>query len=497
MPRPSIRPSFLSEPPPAGTVGAPYPRATLELRTITPVVGGGVDTFEPDKVEGVRVPGIRGQLRWWWRQLYARKGETADQLFEREARLWGGVGVQEGDDAEVPGLRSVVQVQATAQPGWQNAVKPAGEHPARPGKIAGAAPRWFDNPRDNVLGYALFPLQQDEEERKRGGEGRSVPTKSIRQELRFRLVLTWRSLRRSSPPETALPQVLAALWAWIHLGGIGARTRRGFGAVELATALSLENFPSEVEPRWLRLFDPTDNRNLETRLRELPALGNPSNPDWPPRLLAGAGTNDPLRALKSLLRAMQAFRQGRDVGRDPGTRFPVGRSRWPEPNLLRLLADPTANWEHPIPEGLAEQLRDMGAPRAAFGLPIEAKFKEDRSGPPPGRKADSDANARILPSDDRYERWASPVLLRPVPDGRSYRPLVVLLRGERPSAVRLEVAGKKAVVPVARVTGSRDLIKTYLGRAKGNALEAFAAWLKDKRGFREIRVGADPGGAHA
>ena len=59
----------------------------LTLRTITPVVGGGVQAGDPDTVDIVRVPSIRGHLRAFWRAL----GEEPDpvQLRERERDLLG------------------------------------------------------------------------------------------------------------------------------------------------------------------------------------------------------------------------------------------------------------------------------------------------------------------------------------------------------------------------------------------------------------------------
>ncbi len=35
----------------------------LPIECITPVIGGGVESFEPDEIDVVRVPSLRGQLQ--------------------------------------------------------------------------------------------------------------------------------------------------------------------------------------------------------------------------------------------------------------------------------------------------------------------------------------------------------------------------------------------------------------------------------------------------
>ncbi|MCB0307629.1 MAG: type III-B CRISPR module RAMP protein Cmr1, partial [Calditrichaeota bacterium] len=69
---------------------------TLDLETVTPVLGGSAVAGSPDRIEGVRPSSIRGSLRFWWRALQASTDRISEGgpgvLFEEESNLWGGLG---------------------------------------------------------------------------------------------------------------------------------------------------------------------------------------------------------------------------------------------------------------------------------------------------------------------------------------------------------------------------------------------------------------------
>jgi CRISPR-associated protein Cmr1 len=52
-------------------------------------MGGGAKARTLDDHDPVRAPGIRGQLRFWWRALHARQFPEQKKLLEAEAALWG------------------------------------------------------------------------------------------------------------------------------------------------------------------------------------------------------------------------------------------------------------------------------------------------------------------------------------------------------------------------------------------------------------------------
>lgn len=471
-------------------------KASFRLRSITPILGGGVESFKPDDVDFVRTPSIRGQLRWWWRSLYHAWDESsdsavADRIFSEEARLWGGVGLpgEGADERESPGCRSRVGLTVgNVSPGE---VVPAGVHERGDDGRPKAFPRWDIGRR---LGYALFPLQISREDR-RGRHG-ALPTRSCRTQLKFRLDLAVAGTNPEVGPDAAeITQVLASLWAWIFFGGLGARTRRGFGALELTEAPVIEKLVGLDEAVWQSLFKaPADNRLLDW-LKDFERVASPRGRAWPIEILTGTMCHSASEAHGEVVDCMRRFRQGRGIGRDEGSSRP-GRSHWPEPNLLRTLAPPGEPFLHKPPPDMADLVEagEVGAPRAAFGLPIQVQFKlEDRE--------DQRANASLLPLE--AGRWPSPLLFRPLRSANGkYWPVVVILPFSPPLQVKLRYGRDDRpgeapiIVPVARHAGSRDPIAHLLSSHQGNALQAFFTWLKGN-GYQRISLPKRGGNPHA
>lgn len=481
MPTPTKRHEALLADPPgaAGTPTVVRPRLTIDLRTITPVVGGGVKPLDADPLEPVRIPGIRGHLREWWRRLYGGADQDPEELFEREARLWGGVGVGKGKHVggrrrEEPGERSRVVLRL-------DPAKSKRGTPHRPGAGPVASDRV--RPNDPDFAYGLFGL------REKTPQGIEY-THALGYELSFRLIVTFRTGRGRSAAEELrdpLRELLASIWAWVHLGGVGARTRRGFGALELVRSADLEGLPRGLEDLasdWKPFFT-LGGRGFESLFGGFCNAADATNPSWPPMLFLGSeGTA--FNSQKELLKDLREFRQGAGIARDPGSPRP-GQSRWPEGNLMRLRRDASATWEHAVPQSVQAQQADLGAPRAAFGLPIVMHFKSDQN-PRNGGKRDADACGQILPPN-RLERWASPLLLRPVRSGDLYRPLAVLLGDRVPDEVRLRfdrTPEDGGPAPVAASAGAAAPIDPLLRKHGGRALEAFVSWLMDKKGFDPI-----------
>lgn len=421
-------------------------RATFPLRTITALVGGGVEPFKPDTVDIVRLPEVRGALRWWWRALFQARDLSAKELFQQEARLWGGVDVPKPEGGS-ENCRSRVVLDLTIRDKGQ--VVPSGRHPLRDGRLR-AAPKWAEPD----LGYALFPLQLAESER--ANATRELPTRDYRKGLRFELHV---SLEEPSPAEAE--QILWTVWAWVHLGGIGARTRRGFGALELSEPprfsdpQSTAEFPQGVlESSWSRL-----QRQAAGGAR----LGDGA------RLIMGPRSRDAAAAHGVVVKALQTFRQGIGTGRRQGAGKP-GHSNWPEADLIRRLAGlPTRD---PIPA--TESIADRGAPRAAFGLPLQIKFKD---------RLETRADSTLVPVQGG--RWSSPLILRPVPTTKGgYRPMALSLAGERPA--RVLVQERQTEVAVRSAVGAKAPISTHLGHAGGDAVDAFCSWLCQTEDFEEI-----------
>ena len=464
---------------------------TLHLETITPVIGGGVDKGEPDVIDIIRVPSIRGALRWWWRTLFA--SDDAEETFQREAKIWGGVGVEKGNGESgngkgVDALKSSVVVEVTLKsPG--KAI-PAGGHDPRPGGRGHRAfPRWSIG-RD--LAYALFPLQLTRDELRAHGPG-TAPTRSIRKGVKFKLrVRSRRSGVEGRPKPSDSPtldpnvqrEVLATLWAFAHLGGIGARTRRGFGAL---AAQTIEIEASDgVDSEWKSRFQTKSATSFARTLKQIIGLGTNRSPESAKsaptvdRVLVAKKAKRLDGAHGSLVKWLEKFRQGTDVGRRRG-KSGAGKSNWPEADVIRREIDGGAvrNTRNPIP------MKFDDTPRAALGLPIEFQFKG------------ATLKASLLPTTvgDDSKRWASPLILRPVLISEDKAVPVVVALTPRPDKAGFsfsDVSDKSLGVDEEPTTGypiNELLAGERKNGRKNDACDAFVKWLRNEEEFEVIDVG--------
>lgn len=221
--------------------------------------------------------------------------------------------------------------------------------------------------------YALFPAQ---------GKKPGLPDSKPPAEL-AKPGLKWRLGVRFSPDcsENQKAELTDALRWWASFGGIGARTRRGLGAVSIAGMA-----PVKAEEAGLS----------GCRL-----------------VIAPATRPTALQAWQEAVKKLADFRQGEGTGRNPGqTKNRPGRSRWPEPASIRA-----ATGSHRIKEDGTSFAPAAGTPqiypRAAFGLPIVFHFQGERTDQQsdPGPK-----DFTLEPADvggQRVERMASPLILGP------------------------------------------------------------------------------------
>jgi CRISPR-associated protein Cmr1 len=368
------------------------------LQCMTPVVGGGVEKQTPDTAEILRIPAIRGQLRMWWRALQPEPTKPTDtkptdKLFHDESALWGGVSGEADGDAKKDTQRSRVVLQVRGA--TFRADLPAGRHEGSDGRYR-ALPNW-DGGRP--MGYGLFPLQLPRETLSRLKTA-DPPTASVRHGLTFTLEVTVSLRGDLEAAKNDLRQVLGSLWAWIHLGGIGARTTRGFGALsldpsEIAKNAAIELIPgSKLAPttrdalydelrRLVNCFEPPKRPDSPAFVEWLqgaakqfqwPSRGSSQRSGYHPRLPAkGWCLGPPRREAKEAhsegLAMLMDFRQRPGVGRNPGQqRGRPGRSRWPEADTMRRLAlskrPATFRVHPPKSRDLARSVAPRGRPLA-------------------------------------------------------------------------------------------------------------------------------------
>ena len=361
-------------------------RVIVKCKLMTPIYGGGVEPGKVDCAMPIRPSAIRGQLRFWWRLLNGA-GRTPRDLFAAESDLWGGIGssgprasrVALHVDADPIGSKQMVDARSKDFPNYALILERG------------------DSPRLLNVGYA-FTL----------------------------------TLRFAETTADQRGQVIEALRWWASFGGVGARTRRGLGAVE-ATGGALTLPPvsrDEVEPRGGRM------------------------------VLRGLSRNA-IDAWRKAVDASSDFRQGPNVGRYPGRGNRPGRSRWPEPDAIRRHRHQHASGHQP------EHAVDGQYPRAAFGLPIVFHFK-DRGDPVP--------DAVLEP--DRGDRMASPLILRPYFDGAGYRPLALLLPGwEARVSVPVSFGSEHLGPAWPEDSGKRTELAERVPPMQGRGADALTAFL--------------------
>jgi CRISPR-associated protein Cmr1 len=404
--------------PPLPPVSEPQVLVSMDLKVVTPMFGGAVYPGRVDEEQPVRACTVRGHLRWWWRALYGHQAQTAEELWEEETRLWGGLGRPS---------RLMVQVQ-TLDRG-----KPWSIDQVRKG-------RW------RSLAYLLFPFLPNRREGKAGVDGRT--------DVRFRLTIALR-------PGTQLDgeqkkQVERTVAVWSQLGGVGARTRRGCGAlwVERAT-VGIEGTTPKERMQW-----------LAAQLRS-PAPQAP-RPLLPPPSLRGAT----VRFCDQAEPMMDAWNRCAQIWKDFRTAKDCG---WPDGAAVQRLL------------GGHREAKDVYLPKADLGLPIV--FHHPQKG----------WTATLAPAETGTKsRMASPILLRPVVlDGcRAFAATVVLrapswgdpgmpshLLLQQPSlpAEAIRLPATCAITPQHLPTNS------LLARAGGSARQAFLLYAKEHQ-LKEMQL---------
>lgn len=361
---------------------------TYDVELITPLFGGGVEAGVNDLEMPIRAKALRGQLRFWWR-LLAANGAFATQgvaaalngrdLYEAETSRWGGAqpnGTPQASRIQVHIITSAKTVKAPL-----------------PFEIQGKDGKWRPNNSfgGREIGYGLFPAKYDND--------RKSPLSLMPAGLMFTLELTVCQRNHPTTDQLVVELQKTIEW-WATFGGVGARWRRGAGAVRVRDAKRiLCVIPAQATSKLLAL------------------------PKYPGMYMAICpSVRNASQAWQTAVSKLQTFRQVPGIGR-AGTPTAQGRSYWPEPDLVRD--------RFPAADGIfrKHQVRHAWkdwAPRAAFGMPLGIRFppkQQSQNGEPRG--------AELVPvtSSGAPSRMASPVIVRAValPDGNSFAPCALLL----------------------------------------------------------------------
>jgi len=263
-------------------------KVRLEIEFVTPCFLGGADAGEapaleewdstegrwPDRPIHWQAKPIRGQLRWWFRAIAGGifKGDTA-AVTAAEKRIFGSTECQ-----------SPLRVRALGNPGSSNSKDNFGKSLYHDQ----IAQRWKASPAvmkqvlqlnfpTSPVGYLAFgllglknPNANDDAPKYLRYWNRQYFECNETAEIELRLA------NGTALPPRELACMQWTLWAWLNLGGLGGRSRRGLGSLackgtpELAPWLTPDNQVSEVltaplAPKSLDVF--------EAQIHELLQLG--------------------------------------------------------------------------------------------------------------------------------------------------------------------------------------------------------------------------------
>ena len=214
--------------------GAPFqtPARVREEHTLTLTTPGFFAGADQKDASGCKLRGatLRGLLRWWWRTLHAGF-LTRDQMLSLEKAIWGGMGKKEGEEASSAVSLSLIATSGTSPQRFdREMIKRARGIPFELNKKV--------TPGLNYLSYGM-----DDSGRQRY----YLPAGAT-----WKLVMTARPSRcatLSLTSEKVMEQATSALWLLCQFGGLGSKSRKGFGCLALDGDASQPLSASQVQER--------------------------------------------------------------------------------------------------------------------------------------------------------------------------------------------------------------------------------------------------------
>lgn len=383
-------------------LGAPKGREIIQLkiRLATPMIGGGAIAQQVDEEYPIRASAIRGALRHWWRASVGSTLSTANEMRAAEASLFGSASGDKGQPGKV-GIR-VVALRNLRESSL--------------GQIANTLPQFaigLFTPRDilDTIGCAM--------------------------DAEFDVEIAC--------PMSSVSEVKLAVDCWIAFGGLGARSRRGFGALELVGQ-------EMITPRITGAV-----RGAEPNEFSLAKA----------QLLCGP----PCNCMQAWQRSVELYAKFRKGERPGATRPNTGlnsHTPWPEADDYRVSRNIPPLRERGTQRGV------IRAPRASLGLPLQLRSMASHSG--------SFGSLSLSGNEDRL---ASSIITKPIFREGSWRPGMLIVH--RP--VRLPKISGLEVRPNGSPVGFFDGSQYQpLPRDFESASELLAFYLSEYGKWQEVAL---------
>lgn len=197
-------------------------RCIIELSS--PGFFGGADVDNSNDTT-LRAPSLRGNLRWWWRTLY-RDQLSAETLKQLEDALWGSTSA-----AGLIGVRTVESKENEIYLfNFKDRFQPKPEF-ARAHDI---------NPKKSGIFYLAYGMDENEKRRYFCAEGSRWDTIFSTRNNQAAYDITINQRRISLTRQEVMNQAWSALSLLCRYGGVGSKSRNGFGSLHWDDAYSLE-----------------------------------------------------------------------------------------------------------------------------------------------------------------------------------------------------------------------------------------------------------------
>lgn len=382
-----------------------------QCELVTPLYGGGVKAGEVDTQMPIRASEIRGHLRFWWRLLYGDSNDSKG-MFKRECNIWGGI----GDDGATKS-KVAIKVSKLTKGSKVKLKPPFGydeilDRDTNKLKLVGPKLRYGHE-------YALFPFRDSTKETKNDAEQENKIAEAC--SITFHLDISFSKEHLLS--EQQVEEVNEALRWWASFGGIGARTRRGLGAVKVQGLEPVTRNEVTNKKGRLEFSSPKPDSSKELYIDDKFA-----EKVWDHGIIR-----------------LKAFRQGAGFGRTRSSEknIPGGESLWPEPDSIRNISGYAYKHQDPDKDRSSDNKTQNSFPRAAFGLPIVFHFKDSNSNQPNDKNFDPPDHT-LEPSKENQERMASPVIVRPYWDGDQWKSCALLIpRWDKALSLPVEFRSEK------------------------------------------------------